>query len=148
RPPHHLRRPVQPHRRAGTRRRARDRGPRGPLHLPGHLPGHRRTRRGGRARPRSWQAGPAAHPGVHHADDLPPRVLGRATAHRVRSAQGHRTQEGVTMYGWLWRRLPGGPRRRLLWAALLAAVAVVVLWYVVFPLLEPAVTLDEVTVDR
>lgn len=52
------------------------------------------------------------------------------------------------MYGWLWRRLPGGPRRRLLWAALLAAVVVVVLWYVVFPLLEPAVTLDEVTVDR
>ncbi|MFG1947319.1 hypothetical protein [Nonomuraea sp. NPDC048826] len=52
------------------------------------------------------------------------------------------------MYGWLWRGLPGGPWRRLLWAALLAAGTAVVLWYVVFPLLEPAVTLDEVTVRR
>ena len=50
------------------------------------------------------------------------------------------------MYGWLWRRLPGGTGRRLLWAALLAAATGAVLWYVVFPLLEPAVTVDEVTV--
>ncbi|GAA4521918.1 MULTISPECIES: hypothetical protein [Nonomuraea] len=54
----------------------------------------------------------------------------------------------MTMYGWLWRRLPGGPGRRLLWAALLVATAMAVLWFSVFPLLEPAVTLDEVTVRR
>jgi hypothetical protein len=52
------------------------------------------------------------------------------------------------MYGWLWRRLPGGPVTKLLTASLLAAAAGAVLWYAVFPLLEPAVTLDEVTVRR
>ena len=50
------------------------------------------------------------------------------------------------MYAWLWRKLPGRPPVRLLTAALLVLLAVAVLWYVVFPLMEPAVTLDEVTV--
>ncbi|GAA3719556.1 hypothetical protein GCM10022224_101800 [Nonomuraea antimicrobica] len=52
------------------------------------------------------------------------------------------------MYLWLWRRLPGRPRTRVLTAAVLFAVAVAVLWYVVFPLLEPMVTVDEVTVRK
>lgn len=52
------------------------------------------------------------------------------------------------MYGWLWRSLPGGTGAKLLAAAVLVAVVVAVLWYVVFPLLEPAVTLDEVTVRK
>ncbi|MEV0382968.1 hypothetical protein [Nonomuraea sp. NPDC050643] len=52
------------------------------------------------------------------------------------------------MYAWLWRKLPGPPRTRFLTAAALVAVAVAVLWYAVFPLLEPAVTLDEVTVRK
>ncbi|MEU5860025.1 hypothetical protein ABZ815_02555 [Nonomuraea sp. NPDC047529] len=52
------------------------------------------------------------------------------------------------MYGWIWRKLPGDPRTKVLTAALLVVVAGVVLWYAVFPLLEPAVTLDEVTVRR
>lgn len=52
------------------------------------------------------------------------------------------------MYGWLWDRLPGGMGTKLLAATVLVAVAVVVLWYAVFPLLEPAVTLDEVTVRK
>ncbi|MET9342720.1 MULTISPECIES: hypothetical protein [unclassified Nonomuraea] len=52
------------------------------------------------------------------------------------------------MYGWIWRHLPGGPPTRLLAALVLVAVAGAVLWYVVFPLLEPAVTLDEVTVRK
>ena len=52
------------------------------------------------------------------------------------------------MYGWIWRKLPGDTRTKLLAATLLVGVAGVVLWYVVFPLLEPAVTLDEVTVKR
>jgi hypothetical protein len=54
----------------------------------------------------------------------------------------------VIVYGWLWRRLPGNTGVKLLTAAILVAVAVAVLWYAVFPLLEPAVTLDEVTVQR
>ncbi|MEU7741037.1 hypothetical protein AB0L53_43385 [Nonomuraea sp. NPDC052129] len=52
------------------------------------------------------------------------------------------------MYGWLWDRLPGGTGTKLLAATVLVAVAGVVLWYAVFPLLEPAVTLDEVTVRK
>ncbi|MEU8140543.1 hypothetical protein [Nonomuraea sp. NPDC048901] len=52
------------------------------------------------------------------------------------------------MYGWLWDRLPGGTGTKLLAATALVAVAGVVLWYAVFPLLEPAVTLDEVTVRK
>ncbi|MEW9556009.1 hypothetical protein [Nonomuraea sp. NPDC050783] len=50
------------------------------------------------------------------------------------------------MYAWLWRRLPGPLPRRLLVAAALVAAVAAVLWYGVFPLLEPLVTLDEVTV--
>ncbi|MGR6913341.1 unnamed protein product [[Actinomadura] parvosata subsp. kistnae] len=52
------------------------------------------------------------------------------------------------MYAWLWRKLPGRPLARVLTAVALAAAAGAVLWYAVFPLLEPAVTLDEVTVRR
>ena len=52
------------------------------------------------------------------------------------------------MYAWLWRKLPGRPLIRALTAAVLVAAAVAVLWYVVFPLLEPLVTLDEVTVRK
>ncbi|MBF8185611.1 hypothetical protein ITP53_07645 [Nonomuraea sp. K274] len=52
------------------------------------------------------------------------------------------------MYPWLWRRLPGRGRTRVLTAAVLVAAVVAVLWYVVFPLMEPLVTLDEVTVRR
>ncbi|MEU7899779.1 hypothetical protein AB0B45_43890 [Nonomuraea sp. NPDC049152] len=52
------------------------------------------------------------------------------------------------MYGWIWRHLPGGLGRRLVTALVLIALAGAVLWYVVFPLLEPAVTLDEVTVRK
>ncbi|MEV5557270.1 hypothetical protein AB0L44_26755 [Nonomuraea wenchangensis] len=50
------------------------------------------------------------------------------------------------MYAWLWRRLPGPLPRRILTAAVLVTAVVAVLWFVVFPLLEPLVTLDEVTV--
>ncbi|MEV4291839.1 hypothetical protein AB0K40_40590 [Nonomuraea bangladeshensis] len=52
------------------------------------------------------------------------------------------------MYAWLWRKLPGPLPRRVLTAAVLAIAVVAVLWFVVFPLLEPLVTLDEVTVKE
>ncbi|WP_165974291.1 hypothetical protein [Nonomuraea deserti] len=52
------------------------------------------------------------------------------------------------MYAWLWRKLPGSPRTRVLTALVLVAAAVAVLWCVVFPLFEPVVTLDEVTVQK
>lgn len=52
------------------------------------------------------------------------------------------------MYGWLWKKLPGSLGARLLLALALTGLAGAVLWYAVFPLLEPAVTLDEVTVRK
>jgi hypothetical protein len=52
------------------------------------------------------------------------------------------------MYAWLWRRLPGNGPRKALAALVLAVAAVAVLWYAVFPLFEPVVTLDEVTVRK
>ncbi|WP_214319251.1 hypothetical protein [Nonomuraea sediminis] len=52
------------------------------------------------------------------------------------------------MYAWLWRKLPGKLAVKLLLTAVLLAVVVAVLWYAVFPLLEPAVPLDEVTVKK
>ncbi|WP_166427214.1 hypothetical protein [Nonomuraea mesophila] len=52
------------------------------------------------------------------------------------------------MYAWLWRKLPGPTRTRVLTALVLVVVAMAVLWWVVFPLFEPVVTLDEVTVRK
>ncbi|MEU6713867.1 hypothetical protein ABZ897_20545 [Nonomuraea sp. NPDC046802] len=52
------------------------------------------------------------------------------------------------MYAWLWRKLPGNTRTRVLTAIVLVAAVVAVLWYAVFPLMEPMVTLDEVTVRK
>jgi len=41
------------------------------------------------------------------------------------------------MYGWIWRRLPGGLALRVLQALLLAALVSALLLFVVFPWLEP-----------
>jgi hypothetical protein len=52
------------------------------------------------------------------------------------------------MYGWIWRAIPGGTGIKLVTVLLLAGLAGVVLWYVVFPLMEPHVPVDRVTVGR
>ncbi|MBO3746018.1 hypothetical protein J5X84_08070 [Streptosporangiaceae bacterium NEAU-GS5] len=52
------------------------------------------------------------------------------------------------MYGLIWRRLPKRTWLRITISLLLIGVAGVVLWYVVFPWLEPQVPLDRVTVGR
>jgi len=52
------------------------------------------------------------------------------------------------MYAWIWRHLPGERLRTKALAALaLAAVIVALLWYVVFPWLEPKVQFDHGVVD-
>jgi hypothetical protein len=51
-----------------------------------------------------------------------------------------------TVYGWIWRLLPGAVAVRVFVMLVLAGVAAAVLWYVVFPWLEPRVPLDHVTV--
>jgi hypothetical protein len=37
------------------------------------------------------------------------------------------------MYGWIWRRLPGGPGARSAALALLLCAVAALLWLVVFP---------------
>lgn len=50
------------------------------------------------------------------------------------------------MYEWLWRHLPGNTGTRIYAAAVTALVAGVLLWYVVFPWLEPKIHFDHGTV--
>jgi hypothetical protein len=52
------------------------------------------------------------------------------------------------MYAWIWRHLPGDRLRTKLLAALaLAAAAVLLLWYVVFPWLDAELAFDHGVVD-
>ena len=51
-----------------------------------------------------------------------------------------------SIYGWLWRRLPGSWPARVAILAVLAAVVVVVLFAVVFPWVEPRLPFNQVTV--
>ena len=41
------------------------------------------------------------------------------------------------MYGWIWRKLPFGTPGKLVGSLVLAAAAVALLWYVVFPAVDP-----------
>jgi hypothetical protein len=51
------------------------------------------------------------------------------------------------VYVWIWRHLPGGLPGRLLGSLVLLAVAVLLLFSVVFPRLEPLLPFSDVTVD-
>ena len=51
------------------------------------------------------------------------------------------------MYGWIWRRLPGGTAVRVILALALVALAVTLLLLVVFPWVEPRIPLGDVTVQ-
>lgn len=50
------------------------------------------------------------------------------------------------MYGWIWRRLPGGLPGKLTGSLLLVLTVAVLLLFVVFPWLEPMLPLHRVTV--
>lgn len=52
------------------------------------------------------------------------------------------------MYGWIWRRLPGGVRGKLLGSALLATAAVLTLLVYVFPAVEDKLPFNDVTVEQ
>lgn len=41
------------------------------------------------------------------------------------------------MYGWIWRHLPFGRPGKLIGSLLLATAAVALLWFVVFPAIDP-----------
>jgi hypothetical protein len=51
------------------------------------------------------------------------------------------------MYTWIWRHLPGPLSLRLLETLLLVAAVCALLLFVVFPLVEPHLPLNQVTVD-
>ncbi|MFD0683900.1 hypothetical protein [Actinomadura fibrosa] len=51
------------------------------------------------------------------------------------------------MYALIWRLLPGSRPTKIALAAVLVLVAAVVLWYLVFPWLEPKVQFDHGVVD-
>lgn len=51
------------------------------------------------------------------------------------------------MYTWIWRTLPGGLPGKLLGSLVLLSAAVALLFFVVFPAVEPLVPLNDVTVE-
>lgn len=50
------------------------------------------------------------------------------------------------MYVWIWRRLPGGLPGKIVGSLVLLAAVVALLFFVVFPWLEPRLPLNDVTV--
>jgi hypothetical protein len=52
------------------------------------------------------------------------------------------------MYSWLWRHLPGPLVARLLQTLVLLAAAVALLFFVVFPAVEPLLPYNDVTVGN
>lgn len=52
------------------------------------------------------------------------------------------------MYGWIWRRLPGGVPSKVIGSAILVLAVVGLLFLVVFPYVEPRLPFNDVTVDQ
>ena len=50
------------------------------------------------------------------------------------------------MYGWIWRNLPGGVAAKLLGCLVLFVLVVLLLFFVVFPAVEPLLPFADVTV--
>lgn len=51
------------------------------------------------------------------------------------------------MYGWLWRLLPFGLRGKIAGSLLLVIGLAALLWYVVFPVVEPMMPFNDVQID-
>lgn len=52
------------------------------------------------------------------------------------------------MYVWIWRKLPGGLPGKLAGSLVLLAAAVALLFFLVFPWVEPRLPFNDVTVDQ
>ena len=52
------------------------------------------------------------------------------------------------MYGWIWRQLPGGLPGKLLGSLVLLTAVVLLLFFVVFPAVEPLLPFSDVTVEQ
>ena len=51
------------------------------------------------------------------------------------------------MYGWIWRHLPGGTGLKTAQSLFLVLAVAALLLFVVFPLVEPYLPFNSVTVD-
>jgi hypothetical protein len=51
------------------------------------------------------------------------------------------------MYGWIWNKLPFGLPGKIIGSGLLVGLAVWLLWYHVFPAMEPLLPFDDVQVE-
>ncbi|GAA2098091.1 hypothetical protein [Actinomadura alba] len=52
------------------------------------------------------------------------------------------------MYAWIWRHLPGTAPARAATAVALAMIIAGLLWYLVFPWVEPKVQFDRGVIDH
>ena len=52
------------------------------------------------------------------------------------------------MYTWLWRKLPGGLPGKIGGSLLLVLAVVALLFFVVFPWVEPRLPLNDVTINQ
>ena len=52
------------------------------------------------------------------------------------------------MYAWIWRHLPFGRPGKLAGSVILVAAFVALLWYWVFPAVEPLLPFDDVQVGQ
>ena len=52
------------------------------------------------------------------------------------------------MYGWIWRRLPGGVPSKVIGSAILILAVVALLFLVVFPYVDPRLPFSDVTVNQ
>ena len=50
------------------------------------------------------------------------------------------------MYGWIWRHLPFGTPGKIISALVLAVAVAALLWYVVFPAVDPHLPFNDVQV--
>ncbi len=52
------------------------------------------------------------------------------------------------MYGWIWRHLPFGTAGRTVTTVLLVVGVLTLLWYVVFPAVDPLLPFSDVRVSQ
>ena len=52
------------------------------------------------------------------------------------------------MYGWIWRTLPGGTKSKLAGATVLLLAALALLFFVVFPYVEPRLPFNQTTIGE
>ncbi len=51
------------------------------------------------------------------------------------------------MYAWIWRRLPFGLPGKVIGSLLLVAATVALLWFWVFPAVEPLLPFDDAQIE-